>query len=46
MTAAWRLPHARFVTIEAQEVSVALARRSARYNGLEHRYEIRQGDFR
>lgn len=46
MTAAWRLPLARFVTIEAQEVSVELARRSARYNGLEHRYEIRHGDFR
>jgi tRNA1(Val) A37 N6-methylase TrmN6 len=46
MTAAWRLPLARFVSIEAQEVSVALARRSARYNGLDGRYEIRQGDFR
>jgi tRNA1(Val) A37 N6-methylase TrmN6 len=46
MVAAWRLPHARFVTVEAQEVSVELARRSARYNGLEDRYEIRQGDFR
>ncbi len=46
MTAAWRLPFASFVTVEAQEQSVALARRSARYNGLESRYEIRQGDFR
>ncbi|HET6345019.1 MAG TPA: methyltransferase [Myxococcota bacterium] len=46
MTAAWRLPHARFVTIEAQEASVALARRSARYNGIADRFEIRQGDFR
>ena len=44
--AAWRLPGARFVTIEAQEDSVRLARKSARYNGLETRYEIRQGDFR
>jgi tRNA1Val (adenine37-N6)-methyltransferase len=46
MTAAWRLPGARFVTVEAQEESVRLARKSARYNGLESRYEIRQGDFR
>jgi tRNA1(Val) A37 N6-methylase TrmN6 len=34
------------VTIEAQEESVALARRSAAYNGLTGRYDIRQGDFR
>lgn len=46
MIAAWRLPGARFVTVEAQEESVRLARKSARYNGLEKRYEIRQGDFR
>ncbi|MDB6109001.1 MAG: Methyltransferase small [Pedosphaera sp.] len=46
MIAAWRLPGARFVTIEAQEESVTLAKKSARYNGLEARYEIRQGDFR
>jgi len=44
--AAWRLPGARLVTVEAQEVSVALARRSARYNGLEGRCDIRHGDFR
>ncbi len=46
MIAAWRLQGARFVTIEAQEESVRLARKSARWNGLEDRYEIRQGDFR
>jgi tRNA1Val (adenine37-N6)-methyltransferase len=46
MIAAWRLPGARLVTIEAQAESVALARRSAQYNGLEHRYEIRHADFR
>jgi tRNA1Val (adenine37-N6)-methyltransferase len=34
MIAAWRLPGARFVTIEAQEDSVRLARKSAAYNGL------------
>jgi tRNA1(Val) A37 N6-methylase TrmN6 len=46
MIAAWRLPGARFVTIEAQEESVRLARKSVAYNGLEQRYEIRSGDFR
>jgi len=46
MIAAWRLPGARVVTIEAQEESVSLAQKSAAYNGLESRYEIRRGDFR
>jgi tRNA1Val (adenine37-N6)-methyltransferase len=46
MIAAWRLPGARLVTVEAQDASVALARRSAEYNGLTGRMEIRQGDFR
>ena len=46
MIAAWRLQGARFVTVEAQEESVGLARRSADYNGLTDRYEIRHGDFR
>jgi tRNA1Val (adenine37-N6)-methyltransferase len=46
MIAAWRLRGARFVTIEAQAGSVALARKSAEYNGLVDRYEIRHGDFR
>jgi tRNA1(Val) A37 N6-methylase TrmN6 len=46
MIAAWRLPGARFVTVEAQEESVRLARKSARWNGLEERYDIRHGDFR
>jgi tRNA1Val (adenine37-N6)-methyltransferase len=46
MIAAWRLPGARLVTIEAQEESVTLARKSAAYNGLESRIEIRCGDFR
>ena len=43
---AWRLPGVRMVTVEAQEISVALARKSVGYNGLSGRYEIRQGDFR
>ena len=46
MVCAWRLPGARFVTVEAQAESVALAKKSARYNGLTDRYEIRTGDFR
>jgi tRNA1(Val) A37 N6-methylase TrmN6 len=46
MMAAWRLPGARFVTVEAQPESVRLARKSADYNGLADRYEIRAGDFR
>ncbi len=46
MIAAWRLPGAQFVTIEAQEESVRLARKSAAWNGLDGRYDIRQGDFR
>ena len=44
--AAWRLPGARLVTIEAQDVSVALARKSARFNGLDERSDIRHADFR
>jgi tRNA1(Val) A37 N6-methylase TrmN6 len=46
MIAAWRRPGARVVTIEAQSESVALARKSADYNGLLDRFEIREGDFR
>ena len=46
MIAAWRMPGARFVTIEAQPESVRLSRKSAEYNGLTVRYLIRQGDFR
>ena len=46
MIAAWRLPGARVVTVEAQEESVRLARKSVAYNGLESRYDIRLGDFR
>ena len=46
MIAAWRLPGTRFVTIEAQEQSVRLAAKSAAYNGLNDRYDIRLADFR
>jgi tRNA1Val (adenine37-N6)-methyltransferase len=46
MIAAWRLPGARCVTVEAQGESAALARKSARYNGLDSRFDIRHADFR
>src|SRR6188768_3998059 len=38
--AAWRLPGARMVTIEAQEMSVALARKSVAFNGLTDRVDL------
>jgi len=46
MIAAWRLIGAEFVTVEAQSESVRLAKKSALWNGLQNRYEIREGDFR
>jgi tRNA1(Val) A37 N6-methylase TrmN6 len=46
MICAWRLSGAKFVTVEAQSDSVALAKKTARYNGVADRYEIREGDFR
>jgi len=46
MICAWRMPGTRFVSVEAQPESVALARKSAKYNGLAGRYDIREGDFR
>jgi tRNA1Val (adenine37-N6)-methyltransferase len=42
----WRFPRLRLVGIEAQDVSVGLARRSVRYNGIDDRADIRLGDFR
>ncbi|MGN6386059.1 MAG: tRNA1(Val) (adenine(37)-N6)-methyltransferase [Verrucomicrobiota bacterium] len=46
LIAAWRIPGAKFVTIEAQSQSVRLARKSIEWNGLGERFEIREGDFR
>lgn len=46
MISAWRLRGAQFVTVEAQDDSVRLARKSRIYNGLTERYDIRHGDFR
>ncbi len=46
MAAAWKLPGAHVVTIEAQPFSAALARRSVAFNGLAGRFRILEGDFR
>ena len=46
LISAWRLPGATFCTVEAQEMSVRLARKSIRYNGLEARFTIYDGDLR
>lgn len=46
MIVAWRLPGARIVTVEAQPVSIALARKSVAYNGLSERYRLLEGDLR
>lgn len=43
---AWRFPEAKMIGVEAQDVSVELARRSLRWNGVEDRLEVRHGDFR
>jgi tRNA1Val (adenine37-N6)-methyltransferase len=44
--AAWRLPAARFCTVEAQEISFRLAQKSVAYNGLTERFSLYLGDFR
>ena len=46
ITVAWRAPGATICTVEAQEISVRLARKSIRYNGLERRFRIVEGDLR
>lgn len=46
LISAWRLPGARFCTVEAQEISLRLARKSVRYNGLEPRFTLHHGDLR
>jgi tRNA1Val (adenine37-N6)-methyltransferase len=46
MIAAWRLPGAEFRTVEAQEISIRLARKSVAYNGLSGRFQLQQGDLR
>lgn len=44
--AAFRCPGAKLVTVEAQDESVRLARKSVKHNGLTERIDIRHGDFR
>jgi tRNA1(Val) A37 N6-methylase TrmN6 len=46
MLLAWRFPEASGVGIEAQPLSVDLARRSLAWNGIVHRCEVRLGDLR
>lgn len=43
---AWRLTGATVCTVEAQPISVRLARKSVRFNGLESRVRILEGDLR
>jgi len=43
---AWRLTGATFCTVEAQEISIRLARKTIRYNGLEPRFTLYRGDLR
>lgn len=46
LAVAWRLPGAVLVTLEAQEISVRLAKKSARYDGVEGRVTVLHGDLR
>ncbi|BDU78434.1 hypothetical protein METESE_33920 [Mesoterricola sediminis] len=43
---AWRCPGARIHTVEAQDISARLARKTMAYNGLEDRVTIHEGDLR
>ncbi len=46
LVVAWRLAGATVTTVEAQAISTRLARKSVRYNGLESRFTVRDGDLR
>lgn len=46
LVAAWRCPGAKLVTVEAQEESFRLARKSVAWNGLGERFDQRLGDLR
>jgi tRNA1(Val) A37 N6-methylase TrmN6 len=46
LTVAWRLPGAAIATIEAQAISLALAKKSIAFNGLESRVTPYLGDLR
>jgi tRNA1(Val) A37 N6-methylase TrmN6 len=43
---AWRRPGCSVVTLEAQEISLRLQRKSIRYNGVDGRFTSLQGDLR
>lgn len=46
ISVAWKCPGARIHTVEAQDISARLARKSVAYNGLQDRYTIHEGDLR
>ena len=46
LISAWRLPGATFCTVEAQDLSLRLARKTMKYNGLESRFTLYHGDLR
>ncbi len=46
MMVAWALPECPMTGIEAQDVSIALARRSIEYNGIDERTKLLHGDLR
>lgn len=46
MFVAWSFPEVSVLGVEAQAVSAGLARRSAAYNGIADRFEVREGDLR
>jgi tRNA1(Val) A37 N6-methylase TrmN6 len=46
LIAAWRLPGARFCTVEAQPISIRLARKSIAFNGVADRFTLYEGDLR
>ncbi len=46
MFLAWAFPEARLVGVEAQDVSIAMARRSLAYNGADDRVAVQAGDLR
>jgi tRNA1Val (adenine37-N6)-methyltransferase len=46
LSVAWRLPGARMVTLEAQDISLRLAKKSVRYNGVDDRFTLFHGDLR
>ena len=46
LISAWRLPGAVFCTVEAQDISIRLARKTMEFNGLSPRFTLYHGDLR